>query len=300
MKILITGATGLVGSALIRALEPENHEIYRLSRSTPDSDHDIQWDARDGFTGDEAKKLEGLDAVVHLAGENVAGGSWTEERKGRIRDSRVVGTRTLVKALSETKEPPKILIGASAVGYYGDRKNEVVTEESGPGEGFLGEICIEWEAEINKALEFGARVAIPRIGIVLAKDGGALEKMVTPFSYGLGGTVGSGEQWMPWIAIDDLVDILVYALENDEVSGAFNATSPNPAQNKDFTEALASVLNRPAFIPVPAFGIKLIFGEMGNTLLLQGARVIPRRLEQLGYKFKFPELEPALAHVLGD
>ena len=300
MKILITGASGLVGGELIEVLEPKGHDIFRLSRSTPDGDRDIQWDAREGFKKEEAEKLEGFDIVVHLAGENIAGGSWTEQRKRRIRDSRVIGTRTLVKALAGTNKPPKVFIGASAVGYYGDRKNEIITEDSEPGEGFLSEICIAWEAETQNAAGFAARVVIPRIGVILAKGGGALEKMVTPFSYGLGGTVGSGEQWMAWIAIDDLVDILVYAIENSEVEGAFNATSPNPAQNKEFTAALAAVLSRPAFIPVPAFGVKLIFGEMGETLLLEGCRVIPRRLEQLGYKFRFPDLGPALEHVLGE
>jgi uncharacterized protein (TIGR01777 family) len=300
MKILITGASGLVGGELTKALEPKGHEIFRLSRSEPETEQDIQWDPYKGFTKEESEKLEGMDVVVHLAGENVAGGSWTEERKARIRESRVVGTRTLVKALGEADSPPKVFVGASAIGYYGDRGNEIVTEESDSGEGFLGDICVQWEKETLKAQDFGARVVIPRIGIVLSKDGGALEKMLTPFRYGLGGTIGTGEQWMPWIAIDDIVEILVYAIESDDLEGAFNATSPNPIQNKDFTSSLAAILSRPAFIPVPSFGVKLLFGEMGETLLLEGCRVIPRRLEQLGYKFKYPDLEPALKHVIGE
>ena len=300
MKILITGASGLVGGELIKALEPKGHKIYRLSRSAPATEFDIQWDAYEGFEKTESEKLEGMDAVVHLAGENVAGGSWTEERKARIRDSRVKGTRTLVKAMAGLKNPPKLFLGASAVGFYGNRRNEIVTEESEAGENFLAETCVEWEAETTKAKAFADRVVIPRIGIVLSKDGGALEKMLTPFRYGVGGTVGSGEQWMSWIAIDDLVDILVYSIENEEVTGVFNATAPNPVQNKDFTASLAAAVSRPAFIPIPSFGVKLIFGEMGESLLLEGCRVIPRKLEQLGYKFKFPYLEPALEHVIAE
>ncbi|NNE67545.1 MAG: TIGR01777 family protein [Pyrinomonadaceae bacterium] len=296
MKILITGASGLVGTALSKALE--GHEIYRLSRSEPKSDFDIQWDAYEGFSKEEAEKLEGMEAVVHLAGEDVAGGSWTAERKARIRDSRVKGTRTLVKALSKLENPPSIFIGASAIGFYGDRGNEIVTEESNPGTGFLGDVCVAWEEETEQAAKFADRLVILRIGLVLSKDGGALEKMLTPFRYGVGGTVGSGEQWMAWIALDDLVKIIVEALESDKLQGVYNATAPNPVQNKDFTASLAGQLSRPAFIPVPAFGVKLVFGEMGERLLLEGSRVIPRRLEQAGFKFDFPELDPALAHIL--
>ncbi len=298
MKVLITGASGLVGGKLISALEPKGFEIYRLSRSVPGAETDIQWDPFDGFSSKEAAKLEGMDVVVHLAGENVAGGSWTEERKKRIRDSRVKGTKTLVTALAAAETPPKIFIAASAIGYYGNRGNEIVTEESDPGKGFLAEVSVDWEAESLKARRFASRVVIPRIGIVLSKDGGALEKMLTPFSYGLGGTVGSGEQWMSWIAIDDLISILQYVIEHDDFEGVFNATSPNPVQNKDFTAALAAAVSRPAFIPIPGFGVKLIFGEMGETLLLEGCRVIPRRLEQIGFKFELPNLEDALRHVI--
>lgn len=300
MKVLITGASGLVGGRLISALEPKGWEIYRLSRSAPESATDIQWDPYEGFSSGEAAKLDGMDLVIHLAGENVAGGSWTEERKKRIRDSRVKGTKTLVSALAALENPPGVFVSASAIGYYGNRGNEIVTEDSDPGKGFLAEVSVDWETESAKAGKFASRVVIPRIGLVLSKDGGALEKMLTPFSYGLGGTVGSGEQWMSWIAIDDLISVFLHVIESDDFEGVFNATSPNPVQNKDFTAALAAAVSRPAFIPIPGFGVKLIFGEMGETLLLEGCRVIPRKLEQVGFKFRFPKLEDALRHVIDD
>ena len=300
MKVLITGASGLVGGKLAAELESKGHEIFRLSRSEPKSENDIQWDPYEGFEDEESSKLEGIDVVVHLAGENVAGGAWTQERKARIRDSRVKGTKTLVDALGRLDSSPATFVAASAIGFYGDRGNEIVTEESDAGEGFLPEVCVEWEAESKKAEAFADRVAIARIGIVLSPEGGALEKMLTPFRFGVGGTVGSGEQWMPWISIDDIVRVLVFAIENEELAGVFNATSPNPVQNKTFTEALANAVSRPAFIPVPGFGVKLLFGEMGETLLLEGARVIPRKLEQLGFKFEFPELDEAIRHVINE
>ena len=298
MKILITGASGLVGSKLKKLLEQRGDEVFSVSRSEPKDATDIQWDAYEGFSKEEAAKLEGMDVAIHLAGENIAGGSWTAERKRRIKESRTKGTKTLVDALKACDQSPKVFIGASAIGFYGDRGDEIVTEESNAGEGFLPEICVEWEKESARAAAFAERVFVPRIGIVLSKDGGALEKMLTPFQYGVGGVVGTGEQWMPWIAIDDLVSILMNAIDSDEYEGIFNATAPNPVKNKEFTEVLADVVNRWAVIPVPGFGVKLLFGEMGEKLLLEGARVIPRKLEQIGFKFQFPKLKEALEHVI--
>ena len=293
MKILITGASGLVGGKLIPVLEAKGHEIFRLSRGKPKNANDIQWDAYEGFEKDEFAKLEGIDAVVHLAGENVAGGSWTDERKKRIKDSRVVGTRTLIDALKRLENPPKVVVSASAIGFYGNRGDEILTEESETGEGFFPEVCREWEAEGEKAREFGARVVFPRIGVVLSKDGGALEKMLTPFKFGVGGTVGSGDQWMSWVAIDDLVKMILFAVENEEFEGAFNATAPNPVQNEEFTNTLGKVIKRPTILPVPSFGIKLLFGEMGETLLLEGARILPKKLQDAGFEFEYPDLTSA-------
>ncbi len=293
MKILISGASGWVAKHLIPTLEAKGHEIHSLVRKDPKNSNEIQWDAEEGFTESEQAKLEGFDVMIHLAGENVAG-SWTKEKKRRIRDSRVVGTRVLVEALSKTANPPKHFLAASAIGYYGNRGDEILTETSPPGEGFLAEVCTAWEAESRKAADFGARVVFFRTGAVLAKDGGALAQMLTPFGFGVGGVVGSGKQWMSWIAMEDLLGIFHYALENENVRGAVNSTAPNPATNETFTKTLGEVLNRPTIIPIPEFGIKFIFGEMGETLLLEGCRVVPKKLQDLGFTFKYPDLKEAL------
>lgn len=298
MKILISGASGLVGTHLIPTLEAKGHEIFKLVRKTPKSSDEIQWDAEKGFGETEQAKLENFDAVVHLAGDNVASENWSDEKKRRIKDSRVVGTRVLVDALRKTRNPPKIFVSASAVGFYGDRQDEILTEDSRPGSGFLTDVCTAWEDEIKKAEEFAQRVVFLRIGVVLAKDGGALEKMVTPFKFGVGGAVGSGKQWMSWIALDDLIKIIHFALENENLSGAVNAVAPNPATNEEFTKTLGKVLHRPTVFSVPEFAIKLLFGEMGETLLLKGARVLPKKLEASGFKFEFTNLEEAMKSVL--
>ncbi|MCW5958899.1 MAG: TIGR01777 family oxidoreductase [Pyrinomonadaceae bacterium] len=297
MKVLITGASGFIGGRLVNILEQKGHDVFKLSRSQAENPGEIQWDPYEGFSSSEFEKLHQIEAVIHLAGENVAG-NWSENKKRRIRDSRVKGTETLVDAFSKSENPPSIFISASAIGFYGNRGDELLTEESDRGEGFFPEVCSEWEREGSRAAEFGARVVHPRIGVVLAKDGGALEKMLTPFKFGVGGTIGSGDQYMSWIAIDDLVNVFVFALENESVSGAVNATAPNPATNEEFTSTLGKVLSRPTIIPIPAFGVKLLFGEMGETLLLEGNRVIPSKLEKLGFSFKFPKLDDALKHVV--
>jgi uncharacterized protein (TIGR01777 family) len=297
MKILISGASGLVGTHLIPTLTAKGHEVFKLVRKPPKSADEIQWDAEKGFTDEEKAKLEAFDAVIHLAGENIAGESWSQEQKKRLRDSRIVGTRILVEALKSLKKKPKIFIAASAEGFYGRSTGDtILTEDSPKGEGFMADLCADWEAESSKAEDF-ARVVMLRIGVVLTKDGGAVEKMLTPFKFGVGGVLGSGKQWFPWIAIDDIIGVIHFALEN-EISGAINTVSPNPVTNYEFTKTFGKVLNRPTIFPVPEFAIKMMFGEMGENLLLKGCRVVPKRLQELGYEFKFPNLEDAFRHIL--
>ncbi len=297
MKILVSGASGLVGKHLIPTLLAKGHEIHRLVRKTPISSDEIQWNAETGFSETEQAKLENSVAVVHLAGDNVASENWSDEKKRKIKESRTIGTRVLVDALKKLQNPPKHFISASAIGFYGNRGNEILNEESAKGEGFLPEVCAAWEDEIVKAEAF-ARVAFLRIGVVLAKDGGALEKMLTPFKFGVGGTIGSGKQYMSWIALDDLIRMIHFVLENENLRGAFNAVAPNAVSNAEFTKTLGTVLSRPTFLPVPEFAVKTLFGEMGETLLLEGARVVPQKLQNAGFEFDFPNLEDAMKHAL--
>ncbi len=296
MKILISGASGLVGTALIPTLIAKGHSVVRLVRQQPKGSGEIRWDSDKGFSFGEEHKLEGFDAVIHLAGDNVASESWTDEKKRSIRESRTKGTKFLVDALKNLKSKPKIVISASAIGFYGNRGEEMLTEESAKGVGFFPDVCDEWENEVREAGAF-ARVVMLRIGVVLAKEGGALDKMMTPFKLGVGGVIGSGKQWMSWITIDDILGIIHYALEKP-LRGIYNTTAPNSATNHAFTKALGKALSRPTFLPLPEFAVKMMFGEMGETLLLQGCRVVPKRLQDMGYKFKFPNLDEALKHVL--
>jgi len=298
MKILISGASGLVGKHLIPTLKAKGHEVHRLVRKAPQSADEIQWDAEKGFSESEQAKLENFDAVVHLAGDNVASENWSDEKKRKIKESRTVGTHVLVDALKALKKPPKHFISASAIGFYGNRGDEILTEESAQGTGFLPEVCAAWEDEIKRAEALPARVVYLRIGVVLAKDGGALEKMLTPFKFGVGGTIGSGKQYMSWIALDDLIKMFHFVMENENLRGAFNAVAPSPVSNEEFTKTLGTVLNRPTVLPVPEFAIKMLFGEMGETLLLEGARVVPQKLLDAGFDFDYLNLEAAMRHVL--
>ncbi len=296
MKILISGASGLVGTHLIPTLLAKGNQVYKLVRREPRGMDEIRWDAEKGFTDEE--QLENFDAVVHLAGDNVASENWSDEKKRSIRESRTVGTRVLVDALKRRINPPKHFISASAIGFYGNHGDEILNETSAAGTGFLPEVCQEWEAESSKAANFGARIVLLRIGVVLAKDGGALAKMLTPFKFGVGGATGSGKQWMSWIAIDDLVKIINFALDTTDVQGAINCVTPNAVTNAEFTATLGKVISRPTFLSTPEFAIKLLFGEMGETLLLEGARVYPQRLVDAKFIFDHPNLEAAMRHVL--
>jgi len=254
MNILISGSHGLVGTALTQSLEAKGHEISRLVRYLPSSPSEVEWNP-DRYSIAIAR-LEGFDVVVHLAGESIAEGRWTEEKKRRIRDSRVKGTKLLSDALANLERPPKSLICASAIGYYGYRGDELLTEESASGNDFLANVCIEWEQATQQAAERGIRVVNTRFGIILSKDGGALAKMLTPFRLGIGGRIGSGKQWMSWIALDDVVGAIEFALANESLRGPVNYVAPNPVRNSEFTKILGKVLSRPTLFPIPEFGVR--------------------------------------------
>ena len=296
MKILISGSHGLVGTALIKSLEPEGHEIFRLVRHAPGSRSEIEW-SPDRYSIALAR-LEGFDAVIHLAGESIAEGRWSDEKKKRIRESRVKGTKLLGDALANLSNPPRTLISASAVGYYGDRGDELLTEGSTPGDGFLAEVCVEWEKATALATGKGIRVVNTRFGVILDAHGGALAKMLPPFRMGIGGRIGSGKQWMSWIALDDVVGAIKFALSNDSLAGPVNFVAPNPVTNSEFTKTLGKALSRPTLFPIPAFGVRLVFGEMADALLLSSQRVAPASLVKAGYQFKYLRLEEALRHSL--
>ena len=296
MKLLISGSHGLVGKALIKSLEAEGHEIFRLVRHAPASNSEIEW-SPDRYSIALAR-LEGFDAVVHLAGESIASGRWDEEKKRKIRDSRVKGTKLLSDALANLARPPKTLISASAIGYYGNRGDELLTETSSAGDDFLAGVCVEWENATAHAAAKGLRVVNTRFGIILDSEGGALAKMVTPFRMGVGGKVGDGKQWMSWIALDDVVGGINHVLASETVKGPVNFVAPNPVRNAEFTKTLGRVLSRPTIFPIPAFGLRLVFGEMADALLLSSERVEPERLKAADYQFKYSQLDAALRHVL--
>lgn len=303
MNILISGSTGLVASSLIPFLTTGGHEVIRLLRvkasSTLESTSKevVHWDPEGGRInpGD----FDGLDAVVHLAGEPVAAGRWTAAKKARIRDSRVIGTRLLCEALAKGNRPPGVLVSASAIGFYGDRGDEVVTEASPVGRGFLSEVCREWEEATRPAVEKGIRVVNLRVGVVLTPAGGALAKMLTPFKMGVGGVLGSGRQYLSWISIDDMIGAIHHAIITPGLRGPVNAVAPAPATNREFTKTLGRVLGRPTIFPMPTFAARLAFGEMADELLLTGQRVQPLRLVDSDYPFRHTTLEAALRHVLG-
>lgn len=303
MKILMTGSTGLVGTALQKELKRAGHTLCRLVR--PDTKvealknsggFDVKWDPATGELGGAGV---GADAVVNLGGASIAEERWTAERKRVLRASRVDTTRALVNALTKMAARPRVLVSASAIGYYGNRGDETLREESPAGNDFLSEIAKEWEAEALKAEVLGIRVVVPRFGVILAREGGALAKMAQPFRLGVGGRIGSGRQWMSWITLRDVVAILQLALENGTARGPINVVAPEPVRNAEFTAALAKALHRPALFPAPPFALRMMLGEMADALLLSSQRVVPGQLEKLGYRFEDSDLSKALTTLLG-
>jgi uncharacterized protein (TIGR01777 family) len=302
MKIIVTGSSGLIGSALVASLLARGDAVTRLVRektgaARADGTREVVWSPGRGELN--AAELEGHDAVVHLAGDPIAEGRWTDEKKRRIRESRVQGTTLLAETLAHLAAPPRVLLTASAVGYYGDRGEELLTEASAPGTDFLSEVCREWEASAEAAKAAGIRVVRLRFGVVLSGEGGALAKMLTPFKLGAGGKIGSGQQYMSWIALDDAVGAILHALAHEDLEGAVNVVAPRAVTNAEFTKTLGGVLGRPTIFAVPAFAARLAFGEMADAALLASQRAEPAQLKATNYNFKYPELEGALRHALG-
>ena len=295
LTVAVTGASGLLGRALVPFLTAGGHRVLRLVRRAP-GPGEIGWDPSTGTI--DAAALEGVDVVVHLAGENIAGGRWTAARKRRITASRLDGTRLLAGTLAGLKRKPAVLISASAVGIYGDRGDEILTEASGTGPGFLAELGVAWEAAADPARQAGIRLVLPRLGIILTPGGGALERMLTPFRLGLGGPLGSGRQWMSWLTLDDAIGIIHRAMTDGAIEGALNAVAPEPVTNADFARTLGQALHRPAVIPVPALALELAFGELAREALLASQRAIPAVLTAHGFPFRDPSLLPALQRLL--
>lgn len=296
MKVVVTGATGFVGRALVKALRTRGDEVRVLVRNPGEARAQLGADAFpwDAGTPVPADALAGVDAVVHLAGEGIADKRWTDARKKSLKASRVEGTRRVVEALTAASPRPKVFVSGSAIGFYGDVPEGDVTESSPAGKDFLAGLCVAWEAEAQKAEPLGVRVVLLRTGIVLGPGGGALGKMLLPFKLGAGGPMGSGKQWMSWIHLDDEIGLIVHALDNVNVTGPLNAVAPAPVRNRDFARALGRALHRPAIAPAPGFALKLLLGEMAGVALLAGQKVIPAKAEATGYRFRYPALDAAL------
>jgi uncharacterized protein len=297
MRVLMTGASGLVGTALAAELRAAGETVNRFVRpGAPTGAGDVAWNPETDEINLAA--AEGVDAVVNLAGASIGGGRWTADRKKLLRSSRVDLTERLVAGLARLKAPPKVFVSASAIGFYGDRGEESLTEQSAGGQGFLAQITRDWETAAMKAEQLGARTVIARFGIVLSKNGGALPQMLTPFKLGVGGRIGSGKQWMSWVALDDAITAIRIAITDAAMRGPVNVVAPNPTRNADFTRALAQVLHRPAIFPAPAFALRLVLGEMADALLLASQRVIPEKLTQHRFRFYYADLESALRRAL--
>ena len=298
-RILVSGGSGPIGAALVPTLKASGAHITRLTRANraqaASDEESIPWNPEEPLAPDT---LSGFDAVIHLAGESIVG-RWSEDKKKKIRDSRVMGTRNVAQALAQAKDRPTMFICSSAIGYYGDRADELLNEESAPGVGFLPEVCREWEAATRPAADAGIQTVQIRTGVVLSPKGGALGKMLTPFKMGVGGKIGSGKQWMSWIDVEDMVGAIHHILKSDLLRGPVNMVAPKPVTNEEFTKTLASVLSRPAILPMPSFAVKLLFGEMGETVLLGSQRVESSQLISSGYPFRFRTLRASLENILG-
>ena len=307
MRVVVTGGTGMIGRPLVASLAANGHEVIVLSRS-PDKQRPTlpvgvaieQWDAKS--LGEWAKQVDGADAVVNFAGEGIAGDSflpdrWSTEKKRRIRDSRLNAGKVVVEAIRAATDKPRALIQSSAVGYYGPRGDEIVTEDAAAGSDYLAKICVEWEDVTAEVESMGVRRVVTRTGLVLTEKGGPLERLVLPYKLYGGMYFGNGRQWWPWIHIDDEVNALRFLLENEAATGPFNLTAPNPATNRDFGKALGKALQRPSYMPVPSFAMRLLVGEVA-TVVLDGQRALPKKLEDLGFNFEFPEVEPALLDIV--
>ncbi|MBF0225216.1 MAG: TIGR01777 family protein [Desulfobacterales bacterium] len=297
MNIMISGASGLIGTTLIPFLTTSGNNVIKLVRKQPSSQNEALWNPSAGEL--DTKSLPQIDAVIHLAGENIGEGRWTEEKKKIIIDSRVKGTELIAKTIANMNPLPKVLVCASAIGYYGDRGNDLLTENDSSGNNFVSKVCAEWEKAAILAIEKGIRVVFLRIGIVLSPKGGALKKLLLPFKLGVGGKISSGNQYMSWIGIDDVIRIIHTALTNDSLNGPINVVAPNPVTNYEFTKTLGKVLRRPTLFPIPAFAIKTIFGQMGEELLLSSTKVAPAKLNEIEHPFIHVHLEDALRHLLG-
>ena len=297
MKILVSGSHGLVGKALTHSLTDDGHEVVRLVRREPDvGSAEVEWYPDEGRI--DAAYLEGIEAVIHLAGDNIAAGRWTAQKKRTIRESRVQGTSLLSETLASLSYRPSVFISASAIGFYGNRGDELLDEKSPPGKDFLANVCIDWEAATISATEKGIRTTHARFGIILDAHEGALAKMLPPFRAGIGGKIGAGNQWMSWIALDDVIAALKFLLADRTIQGPVNVVAPNPVTNAEFTKTLGRVLSRSTILPMPAFAARLGFGEMADALLLSSQKVDPAVLEDNGFLFSWPTLEPALEHIL--
>lgn len=299
MKIVIAGGTGFLGRPLSERLAADGHEIVILTRGTVRSNaagRRVSW-SPDGTIGAWAAEVDGAAVVINLAGESIAGARWSPAQKQRIHDSRIRATRSLVSAIAEAKRPPAVFASGSGVGYYGPRGDEVVTEATPAGSDFLARVCVEWEAEASRTARAGTRVVLVRTGLVLEREGGALPQMLPPFRFGAGGPVGSGRQYWPWIHRTDWIDLVRWTIRNEAITGPVNASAPLPVTNKEFARALGRALHRPSLLPAPAFALRLILGEMADSLLLSGRRAVPAKAEALGFSFKYNRLDDALAAI---